>query len=330
MTNQAIVISTGEPAGIGPDISLAFAAQAHTGRFVFLGDHTVLRRRAELLDIAIEFQLLTDTSSTTEHEAGIMQLVNIPTDVPVVPGILDQRNAIAVTKMLDSAGRYCIDGRCAAVVTAPVQKSVIAAAGIPFTGHTEFFTTLTGAPQAVMLLAREDFRVALVTTHLPLRHVANAITADRLRATVRILHSDLQNRFGITAPRIMVLGLNPHAGESGTLGTEERDIIIPVLRQLKAEGIGVIGPRPADTAFTTESLSQCDVVLAMYHDQGLTPLKAQGFGEIVNVTLGLPIIRTSVDHGTALDLAGSGLAKHDSLVAAVRLAQDLVKMRKQQ
>lgn len=225
--------------------------------------------------------------------------------------------------MLERAAAACMAGDAAAMVTAPVQKSTINAAGIPFSGHTEFLAEQTGTAKVVMLLASATLRVALVTTHLPLSAVPAAITDDALRSTIRILAADLERRFGIAQPRILVLGLNPHAGEDGVLGTEEQQTIRPVVESLQQQGLAIRGPVAADTAFTPDSLASCDVVVAMYHDQGLTPLKATHFGEIVNITLGLPIIRTSVDHGTALALAGTGRARHESLRAALELACQL-------
>jgi 4-hydroxythreonine-4-phosphate dehydrogenase len=247
----------------------------------------------------------------------------VPLAAPVVPGRLDPANAPAVVRMLELAGRACSAGETAAMVTAPVQKSTINEAGIPFSGHTEFLAELTGTARVVMLLASSGLKVALATTHLPLAAVPAAITRDGLTATLRIVDADLRTRFGIARPRISVLGLNPHAGEAGVLGSEEIETIRPVVEALKREGLDLRGPVAADSAFTDRALADCDVVVAMYHDQGLAPLKARHFGEIVNVTLGLPIVRTSVDHGTALSLAGTGEASHASLRAALELALEL-------
>lgn len=318
-----IAISTGEPAGIGPDICIKLAAAPYDGRIVFLGDPTVLRERARQIGLPITLRTLEGSDAGHAHRAGEMQLIPVPAPAPVIAGILDRRNAAHVIEILRRATTLCLDRRCAALVTAPVQKSIIAEAGIPFTGHTEFLAMLTQTETPVMLLARPGLRVALATTHVPLRAVPDSLTRERLHRIIEVLHAGLVHTFAIERPRILVLGLNPHAGEGATLGTEERDIIEPVVAAEQAEGRSIIGPRPADTAFTPESLAECDAVLAMYHDQGLAPLKAQGFGEIVNVTLGLPIIRTSVDHGTALGLAGTGRAREDSLRAALALATDL-------
>jgi 4-hydroxythreonine-4-phosphate dehydrogenase len=249
-----------------------------------------------------------------------LTVLHIPTAVPVAAGALDPRNAAYVIKMLDRACDGCTNGEFAAMVTAPVQKSAIMDAGFPFMGHTEYLAARTRAALPVMMLLSGDLRVALVTTHLALADVPRAITRERLKATLRIVHTDLERHFGIPSPRIMVLGLNPHAGESGHLGSEEIDVIAPVLDELRGEGLKVRGPIPADTAFAPQFLSSADVVVAMYHDQGLPVLKHVGFGNAVNVTLGLPILRTSVDHGTALPLARSGQADAGSLCAAVALA----------
>lgn len=317
-----IAISSGEPAGIGPDICCRLAQESLPARLLVLGDFDVLRARATALGLALEARVCASARETSLHSPGTMQILQIPALAPVVPGRLDVRNARYVVEILERATALCQSGECDALATAPVQKSIINEAGIPFSGHTEFLAEKTGA-DVVMMLASPSLRVALATTHLPLRDVANAITQAGLERVLRIIDRELRARFGIPAPRILVLGLNPHAGERGVLGTEEHTTIAPVLEKLRAQGLALIGPVPADTAFTRESLQRCDLVLAMYHDQGLPPLKAGAFGEIVNVTLGLPIVRTSVDHGTALDLAGSGAARHASLLAAVRMALDL-------
>jgi len=264
--------------------------------------------------------VLDDLSAATPHRPGRLQVLPVALAEPAVPGQLNPGNARAVLAMLDLAVAACLRGEAAAMVTAPVHKSVINAAGIPFTGHTEYLAAQTGVQQVVMLLASAALRVALVTTHLPLAAVPAAITSRHLQATLEIVASDLERRFGIRRPRMLVLGLNPHAGEDGVLGSEELATIRPVVTGLQARGFDLVGPVAADSAFTPASLETCDVVVAMYHDQGLTPLKAMHFGEIVNVTLGLPIVRTSVDHGTALGLAGSGKARHESLRAALDLA----------
>jgi 4-hydroxythreonine-4-phosphate dehydrogenase len=319
-----IVVSSGEPAGIGPDIALALASRRFAARLAVLGDLELLQSRARLLGSRVELRECGRPGDVAAHELGRLQVLPIALPAPVEPGKLDTRNAAYVLSMLRRGTELCVAGTAQALVTAPVQKSVITQSGVAFSGHTELLAELTGAPQPVMLLAGKQLRVALATTHLPLRAVAAALDRAKLESLIRIVHRDLQRRFRIERPRVLVLGLNPHAGESGTLGTEEQTLIEPAVRALAAEGLDVSGPVSADTAFTPESLARCDVVVAMYHDQGLPVLKALSFGEIVNVTLGLPIVRTSVDHGTALTLAGTGRARPDSLFAAVELALTLV------
>lgn len=321
---RTLVVSSGEPAGIGPDIVLALATQPFAARLAVLGDPTLFAARARALGLAVELREHDELASVAPHELGCLDVVRVPLRAPVTAGALDARNAAYVLEMLRRGASYCTQREAHALVTAPVQKSVISESGVAFSGHTEFLAELTGAALPVMLLASKTLRVALATTHLPLRAVADALNAAQLESLLRITARDLERRFRLARPRLLVLGLNPHAGESGTLGSEERTIIEPVVRRLRADGLDVTGPVAADTAFTPESLARCDVVVAMYHDQGLPALKAAGFGEIVNVTLGLPIVRTSVDHGTALALAGKGGARPDSLSAAVRLALELV------
>jgi 4-hydroxythreonine-4-phosphate dehydrogenase len=313
-------VSSGEPAGIGPDISLALATRSVDARLAVLADPALLESRARLLGQRVALHVCREPRDVGSHEPGRLQVLPVPLPMRAEPGKLDTRNASYVLELLRRGTELCVAGDARALVTAPVQKSVITESGTPFSGHTELLAELTGAPQPVMLLAGKTLRVALATTHLPLRAVAAALDRAKLESLIRIVHGDLQRRFRIARPRVLVLGLNPHAGESGTLGTEEITLIEPAVRTLAAEGIDVTGPVSADTAFTPESLARCDVVVAMFHDQGLPVLKALSFGEIVNVTLGLPIIRTSVDHGTALALAGTGRAKPDSLFAAVELA----------
>ena len=320
----SIVVSSGEPAGIGPDIVLALAARRFAARLAVLGDLELLRSRAELLGSRVELVPCREPADVAVHEPGRLQVLPLALPARAEPGKLDTRNAPYVLAMLARGAELCVAGAAQALVTAPVQKSVITKSGVPFSGHTELLAELTGAPQPVMLLAGKSLRVALATTHVPLRAVAAALDRAKLESLIRIVHRDLARRFRIERPRVLVLGLNPHAGESGTLGTEEQTVIEPAVRSLAGEGLDVVGPVSADTAFTPESLARCDVVVAMYHDQGLPVLKALSFGEIVNVTLGLPIVRTSVDHGTALALAGTGRARPDSLIAAVELALALV------
>ncbi len=324
-TLPTIAVSSGEPAGIGPDICCALCAEDLQVRLAILGDADVLAKRASQLGLNLALEVCDRIARIERHRRGTMQVLSLAAPRAVIPGRLDSGNAGYVLELLRIGVGLCMRGECDALVTAPVQKSAISETGVPFTGHTEFLAELTGSEQAVMMLCSGSLRVALVTTHLPLRAVAGALDRERIERIATIASTELTARFGIERPRILVLGLNPHAGEDGTLGDEELTIIEPALAALRARGVDAIGPVSADTAFTPESLDRCDVVLAMYHDQGLPALKASGFGAIVNVTLGLPIVRTSVDHGTALPLAGSGRARHDSLREAVLLAARLAR-----
>ena len=313
-----IAVTSGEPAGIGPDVCLRLAGYQGV-RLVVLGDRSLLEARARQLGLDIPFRDYSP-KFRVDRSTGI-EVLHLPLAAPAVSGQLDPANGAYVLSLLDRALAGCQSGEFAAMVTAPVHKGVINAAGVHFTGHTEYLAEHTGTPLVVMMLAgnteRGTLRVALATTHLPLKDVPAAITADVLEKTLRILHTDLRRKYGIEQPRILVAGLNPHAGEGGYLGMEEIEVITPVLDKLRAEGMQLSGPYPADTMFTPPILAQGDAVLAMYHDQGLTALKYATFGQGINVTLGLPIIRTSVDHGTALDLAGSGRADPGSLYEAV-------------
>lgn len=302
--SKPIVVTAGEPAGIGPDLCLALAAMPVAANIVVVADPAVLRARAALLGVAYP-----------DH----LQILPISCPQPDVCGEPSTANVPAVLDGLRLAVEGCLQGRYAGLVTGPLQKSIINDAGIAFKGHTEFLAELSNAAQPVMLLVAGDLRVALASTHLPLRDVADYLTQDGLRDVLRVLHADLQSRFGLADPDIVVCGLNPHAGEGGHLGHEDADIIAPVVREFVERGYKIRGPLPADTAFTPAAGSK-DAVLAMYHDQGLPVLKYAGFGHAVNVTLGLPMIRTSVDHGTALDIAGSGKADTGSMVAALELA----------
>jgi 4-hydroxythreonine-4-phosphate dehydrogenase len=291
---------------------------------VIAGDAKLLKETAAALGEAPGVCVYDASAPPVMSRAGALKLLDVPAPHAVVPGRLDVRNAVSVIAMLDRACDGALSGEFAAMVTAPVQKSTLMEAGFDFMGHTEYLAARTGAALPVMMLQNARLRVALVTTHLPLAEVPHAITAERLRATLEIVHEDLRRRFKVATPRIAVLGLNPHAGESGHLGREEIEVIEPVIRQLRAQGLDVRGPVPADTAFTPQFLAGgVDVVVAMYHDQGLPVIKHEGFGHTVNVTLGLPIIRTSVDHGTALSLARSGRADTGSLESAVSLAIEL-------
>lgn len=321
MNLPLLALTAGEPAGIGPDLCIALSQQALPCRLSILGDVEVLRARAAQLGIAVDF---ITGDAVPAHQAGALHVRHIPVAVPVTAGMLDTDNSAHVLALLDAAIEGCMSGAYHAIVTAPVHKGVINDAGFPFTGHTEYLADHSGTERVVMMLAGGGLRVALTTTHLPLRAVADAITPALLIEVIRILHTDLQRKFGIAAPRIAVAGLNPHAGESGHLGREEIDIIEPVLDRLRREGMDLVGPQPADTLFSRIRHEPCDAVLAMYHDQGLPVLKYASFGAGVNVTLGLPFIRTSVDHGTALDLAGTRRAEAGSLLAAIDMALEMV------
>ena len=323
MALPRIAITAGEPAGIGPDILLMAAQRDWDVELVAIADPAMLRQRAHLLNLPIELQALAPDNAPEPHRAGALKIQPVPLAEPAIAGVLDPGNAPYVLETLRLAVAGCLDRTFAAMVTAPVQKSVINDAGIPFTGHTEYLAQQTDTPRVVMMLATRELRVALATTHLALKDVPGAITPQLLRQTLQILHSDLCDKFSIVNPRIAVLGLNPHAGEGGHMGREEIDTIIPALQVLRDAGMNLTGPLPADTAFNPTVLDSCDAVFAMYHDQGLPVLKYAGFGRSVNITLGLPITRTSVDHGTALDLAGSGEADWGSLEQAITIAIDM-------
>ncbi|MGO9426755.1 MAG: 4-hydroxythreonine-4-phosphate dehydrogenase PdxA [Steroidobacteraceae bacterium] len=318
-----IVITSGEPAGIGPDACVMLAQDDWRADLVVAADAALLAQTAAALGLPLTIEKYEPSRPIAAHRAGVLRVMHIPTAQPVAAGELDPRNAAYVIEMLDRACDGCMNGEFAAMVTAPVQKSTLMDAGFAFTGHTEYLAARSRAALPVMMLQTTGLRVALVTTHMALADVPRAITAERLRATLRIVHTDLERHFGFSPPRIAVLGLNPHAGESGHMGREEIDVIDPVIRQLQSEGLSLRGPVPADTAFTPKFLATVDVVVAMYHDQGLPVIKHLGFGNAVNVTLGLPILRTSVDHGTALSLARTGSADAGSLRAALALAIDL-------
>lgn len=315
----ALALTPGEPAGIGPDLLVTLAQEGFAEPLVVIADPALLLERAERL--ALPLQVLPPDAAPSP--AGALRVLPVTLAARAVPGQPDTRNAPYVLQTLRIAVEGCRSGRFSGLVTGPVHKAVINAAGIPFSGHTEFLAEATGTPRVVMMLATPGLRVALATTHLPLKDVPAAIQPAALGETLRILHAALRERFGIPAPRILVAGLNPHAGEGGYLGREEIDVIIPCLETLRAEGLRLEGPLPADTLFTPRHLDTADAVLAMYHDQGLPVLKHAGFGNAVNVTLGLPIVRTSVDHGTALDLAGRGGADTGSLRYALQVAREM-------
>jgi 4-hydroxythreonine-4-phosphate dehydrogenase len=324
-----IALTSGEPAGIGPELCLAIATRELPCELVCLADRNLLAERAKRLGLRVELRDYVpprDPSAPRArqaHKVGTLLVEHHPLAVPSTPGQLDTANARYVLDLLDRATDGASAGEFSAVVTAPVHKSVIADSGVPFMGHTEYLAARTHSPLPVMMLASKAMRVALATTHLPLKDVSAAITIDSLCKIVTILHNDLEKWWGIANPRIAVCGLNPHAGESGHLGDEEIRVIGPAIELLKERGIRVSGPLPADTAFVPRILADFDAVLAMYHDQGLPVIKHAGFDTAVNITLGLPILRTSVDHGTALDLAGTGRADPSSLLSAIGLAIEL-------
>jgi 4-hydroxythreonine-4-phosphate dehydrogenase len=317
----AIAVTAGEPAGIGPDLCVLLAGQRLPARLIIIADKTLLAGRAQRLKKKIK--LVEYDGQARTAAPGNLYVRHEPLTEPCVPGELNPKNSAYVLRTLDRAIQGCLEQEFDAMVTAPVQKSVINDAGFTFTGHTEYLAEKTTTPQVVMMLLGGGLRVALATTHLALKDVAPALTRQTLERVLRILHRDLVKRFGVAAPRILVAGLNPHAGELGYLGREEARVIDPVVKKLSCEGFDLQGPLPADTLFTPQRLKHCDAVLAMYHDQGLPVLKYASFGGGVNITLGLPIIRTSVDHGTALGLAGTGKIDRGSLLAAIKLALQL-------
>ncbi|TCB40721.1 4-hydroxythreonine-4-phosphate dehydrogenase PdxA [Acinetobacter terrestris] len=318
-----LYVTSGEPAGIGPDICLSLAMRIDERPIVVLADLNLLKKRAETLNQTIE--LIEYQGQSASSAQGQLYVEHIPLNTDVVLGELNAENAAYVLEQLRRSANYALQGKSVGVATAPVQKSIINDAGIHFSGHTEYYQEFAGVERVVMMLATKTLRVALATTHLALRDVPDAITTQRLHQVIDILIHDLKTKFKIEHPHILVCGLNPHAGEGGYLGMEEIEVINPVLESYRAQGINMSLSLPADTLFTPENLKDADAVLAMYHDQGLPVLKSQGFGEAINITLGLPFIRTSVDHGTALSLAGTGLAKSSSLHVAVDLALDLAR-----
>lgn len=322
-----LIVTPGEPAGIGPDLVLQHAQHASQIQLVIVADKFMLEERAKLLGIEISISEYSANAKDNGKLANTLCVKHVPLTAPVQPGILNNINAPYVLRCLDVAVALCIeytDNIRSALVTGPVHKGIINDAGITFSGHTEYLAELAGIELPVMMLATKGLRVALATTHLPLSKVSEQITQPLLTKVLSILHQDLVKKFGIKNPHITVCGLNPHAGESGHLGDEEINVIEPVIEQLKQQGMQLVGPIPADTAFTPDKMKQTDAYLAMYHDQGLTVLKHVGFGEAVNITLGLPFIRTSVDHGTALELAGTGKADGSSLELALQSAQELI------
>jgi 4-hydroxythreonine-4-phosphate dehydrogenase len=316
-------LTPGEPAGIGPDICIQLAQQPLPASLVVIADPDLLSKRAQRLGLPLRLQEYSPRNPQLCVPAGTLEILPIHCARNDVCGQPDPSNAEYILNTLRRAVQGCRQNEFSALVTGPVNKAVINTAGIKFTGHTEFLAEITQTPQVVMMLATSGLRVALITTHLPLKDIFREITRERVENILRITHASLQRFFRIRAPRLLVCGLNPHAGEEGNLGTEEIEILVPVMDKLRSEGLHLIGPKPADTSFLPADITQIDAVIAMYHDQGLPVLKHMGFGRAINVTLGLPIIRTSVDHGTALELAGSGQADTGSLDAAIRAAVEM-------
>lgn len=323
-----IAITPGEPAGIGPDLVISIAQQAWPVQLVVVASKELIKQRAQQLNLPIALIDYDDNLEAIPQAAGTLTILDIPLGGPCIAGTLDIINGAYVVETLKVASDKNMSGEFDAIVTGPVHKGLINKAGVSFSGHTEYFAHQANCSDVVMMLATKGLRVALVTTHIPLAYVSKAITYERLQKVTRILHTDLKNKFGIENPRIYACGINPHAGEDGHLGREEIEIMEPAFAELKAEGINIIGPLPADTIFQEKYLKDADVILSMYHDQGLPVLKYKGFGSSVNITLGLPFIRTSVDHGTALELAGNAAADSGSIIAAINCAIDLVNISK--
>jgi 4-hydroxythreonine-4-phosphate dehydrogenase len=324
-TLPRIAFTPGEPAGIGPDLCVQLAQQGQDIELVAICDPDLLQSRAQQLGLPLDIRLFDPAVKPAGTAATECCVLPVTLRTPVECGVLNCDNSRYVLDTLDRAIEGCLAGTFDAMVTGPVHKAVINNAGIPFSGHTEYIAAATHTDHVVMMLAADQLRVALATTHVPLSQVSNLITGELLQRVIRILHADLTRRFGIEQPRIKVCGLNPHAGEAGHLGREEMDVMVPALEALRSEGLDVEGPLPADTLFTTANIADSDAILAMYHDQGLPVLKHNSFGRAINVTLGLPIIRTSVDHGTALDLAGSGRADTGSLKVAIKYAVEMAR-----
>jgi len=320
-----LALTPGEPSGVGPDLLIQLAQEKQQQQIIAFADPDMLAERATMLGLPLNLvEVQDDFVSSTPSELAV---VTVKVAMPVEPGLLNQANAPYVLNCLDAAIASCQEGLCQAMVTGPVQKSIINDAGIKFSGHTEYLAEKTKSDTVVMMLATEELRVALATTHVPLRDVPDAISVELLMPIIDVLYQDLQNKFGIKQPTILVSGLNPHAGEGGHLGHEEINVIAPVIRHYREAGRNIVGPLPADTLFTQKHLMSADAVLVMYHDQGLPVLKYQGFGRAANITLGLPIIRTSVDHGTALDIAGTGCADIGSLHAAIKVAVQMASVK---
>jgi len=321
---KRIAVTPGEPAGIGPDLVITIAQQSWPVEIVVVASKALIEERAKQLNLPITLIDYNANKEATPQAKSTLTILNIPLAQPTIPGSLDPNNGAYVVETLKVASDKNMSGEFDAIVTGPVHKGLINKAGVPFSGHTEYFAHQANCSDVVMMLATEGLRVALVTTHIPLAYVSKAITFERLQKVTRILHQDLTSKFGIESPRIYACGINPHAGEDGHLGREEIEVMEPAFAELRSEGINIIGPLPADTIFQEKYLKEADAILTMYHDQGLPVLKYKGFGASVNITLGLPFIRTSVDHGTALELAGTGIAESGSLIEAMKTAIQLV------
>jgi 4-hydroxythreonine-4-phosphate dehydrogenase len=318
-----LILTLGEPAGIGPDIILKIAQQPWPAELIVIGDPDLLTARAQQLQLPIKLNTWNPNQDAQKHQAGVLGIIPIELNASCAAGKLNPRNAAFVIKCLELATNYCLQHQAHALVTGPIHKAILNTAGIPFSGHTEFLAQQCNIQQALMLFTIDHLKVALATTHIPLAEVPKTITQEHLLNTLRLLHTELQNKFLLNKPHILVCGLNPHAGESGHLGREEIEVITPALDILRKENMHITGPLPADTIFTDKYLKSADVIFAMYHDQALPVIKHMGFERAVNITLGLPIIRTSVDHGTALELAGTGQADAGSLSAAIQTAIQL-------
>lgn len=324
---KRIAITPGEPAGVGPDLVIQIAQQAWPIQLIVVASPALLQKRAQQLNLPLDIEIYNPDIKPVAHQIGKLVVLPVELGEACITGELNANNGSYVVDTLRIASDKNISGEFDAVVTGPVHKGLINQAGIPFSGHTEYFANQANCSDVVMMLATEGLRVALVTTHIPLAYVAKAITTERLQKVSRILHQDLITKFGIKTPKIYVCGINPHAGEDGHLGREEIDVMIPALEELRNEGLNMIGPLPADTIFQEKYLSDADAILSMYHDQGLPVLKYKGFGSSVNITLGLPFIRTSVDHGTALDLAGTNRIDAGSMNEAISTAITLANNR---
>lgn len=321
---KRIAITPGEPAGIGPELIAQIASQPFQHELVIIADPALIKTRANHINIPLKLSPVNLAQKPTVHIPGHVKVLPLSLAEPAKPGELNPKNVDYVLETLNTATKETLTGTFSAIVTGPIHKGVIANSGRSFSGHTEYFSELCGGCPTVMMLMNSGMKVALTTTHLPLSKVPGNITEAKLTQTISIVENALKQQFHIKDPKIAVCGLNPHAGEDGTLGREEIDTIIPTLEKLRSQGIQLIGPLPADTAFTEKHLAEADITIAMYHDQGLPVIKHQGFGKVVNVTLGLPFVRTSVDHGTALGLAGTGTANPDSLLEAIRFAEQVI------